>query len=181
MSEFNPEAFGSSTGSQASFLKQYVPNDDDEGVMATFYAKDEVMPFLSQQAGHEIKEKKTYVRIVVKGNSLNVVTRPVTDQDKRRFPFSWQQFQRGEDQSKRGTALTELFDPDTEIVPHYHAQNVFTLEDLTQVSDSNLQSLGAGARENRLRAKEYLDKVKDSARVKDLEARIAELEAKKGK
>jgi hypothetical protein len=181
MSEFNPEAFGVSTGSQASFLKQYVPNDDDEGVTATFFVKEEVMPFLSQQAGKEIKEKKQYVRIVVKGNDKNVVIRPVTDLDKKRFPFSWQQFERGEDQSKRGTALYDLFDSDSEIVPHYHALNVFTLEDLSQVSDGNLQMLGSGARENRLRAKEYLEKVRDAGKVRELEARLAELEAKKGK
>jgi hypothetical protein len=178
MSEFNPEAFGSSTGSQASFLKQYVPNDDDEGVIATFFVRDEVMPFLSQQAGKEIKEKKQYVRIVVKGNDKNIVIRPVTDQDKRRFPFAWQQFERGESQSAKGTPLSDLFDSDSEIVPHYHAMNVFTLEDLSQVSDGNLQALGAGARENRLKAKEYLGKVKDSGRVAELEARLAELEAK---
>jgi hypothetical protein len=181
MSEFNPEAFGTSGGSQAAFLKQYVPTDDDEGVTATFFVKEEVMPFLSQQQGKEVKEKKQYVRIVVKGNSLNVVIRPVTEQDRRRFPFSWQQFERGEDQSKRGTALQELFDADSEIVPHYHSQNVFTLEDLAQVSDSNLQSLGAGARENRLKAKEYLTKVGTAnAEMARMAARIAELE-KKGK
>ncbi|MGC3959569.1 MAG: hypothetical protein QM813_16965 [Verrucomicrobiota bacterium] len=178
MEGFNPEAFGSNSGSQASFLRQYVPADDDEGVTATFYMKEEVMPFLSQQAGKEIKERRPFIKIVVKGNDKSIVHRPIQEGDKKRFPFSWQQFERGEDQSKKGTALSELFDSDSELVPHYHAMNVFTLEDLAQVSDGNLQLLGAGARENRLRAKEYLAKIKDAGQVASLLARIAELEKK---
>ena len=181
MSEFNPEAFAQPAGSQAAFLRQYVPTDDDEGVTATFFNREEVMPFLSQQAGKEIKEKKLYVRIVVKGDDKKIVVRPVNDQDKRRFPFSWQQFERGEDQSKRGTPLTDLFDSDAEIVPHYGAMNIHTLEDLAQVSDGNLQALGAGARENRLRAKEYLAKVKDASEVGELRRRLADLEKQVGK
>lgn len=181
MTDFNPEAFGSSSGSQASFLKQYVPTDDDEGVIATFFMRDEIMPFLSEKAGKEIKEKKQYVRIVVKGNDKSISIKPVTDQDKRRFPFAWQQFERGESQSAKGTPLSDLFDAESEIVPAYHAKNVFTLEDLAQVSDGNLQMLGSGARENRLKAREYLEKIKGADRVAELEARIAELEGKKAK
>lgn len=174
--QFDPNAFPMATSEQA-FLKQYVPSDDDEGVTATFFVRDEVMPFRSQAEGREIKEKREYVRIVVKGNDKMVVIRQVTDLDKKRFPYTWQQFKKGEDQSKTGTALYELFDPDSELVPHYHAMNVHTLEDLAQVNDTNLQALGAGARENRLRAREYIAKTKDSAKAQALEARVAELEA----
>lgn len=172
--DFDPNAFPMATSEQA-FLKQYVPDDDDVGVTATFFAKDEVMPFRSQAEGKEVKEKRNYVRIVVKGNDKMVVIRQVTEQDKKRFPYSWQQFARGEDQSKKGTPLSDLFEADAEIVPHYHALNVFTLEDLAQVNDTNLQALGAGARENRLRAREYLAKTKDAAKVASLEAELAEM------
>ena len=180
MTDFSPDIFSPAASSEKAFLKQYVPTDDDEGVLATFVKKLEIMPYLSQQAGKEIKEYKEYVRIVVKGDDKKVVFRPITEQDKRRFPFAWQQYQRGEEGALRGTPLSELFDTESEIVPHYNAMNIFTLEDLAQISDGNMQNLGAGARENRLRAKEYLEKATGaSKRIADLEAKIAKLEGKK--
>lgn len=153
--DFNPEVFHAAASSEKAFLKQYVPEDDDEGVTATFERVREYKPFLSQQRNEDIYEPVDYVRIVVKGNDKLEVHKPATEQDKRRFPFAWQQYQRGLAQSAQGTPLDVIGIPG-QLIAAYHAKNVFTVEDFAQVSDSNLQSLPGGSRDLRHKAREHV-------------------------
>jgi len=177
---FNPEYFGAAASSQKAFLKQYVPEDDDEGVKATFRREREFKPFLSQQKGEEVYEYVDFIRIVVNGNDKLEVDKPACDADKRRFPFAWQQYQLGKEQSARGTPLDELGIPGS-VVAAYHAKNVFTVEDLSTVSDGNLQGLPAGARDARHRARERVELKKlaqSSGETEVLRKQLTETQAK---
>jgi len=58
------------------------------------------------------------------------------------FHFSWQEYQKGEKAASRGTPLNKLAGMDPSLLRHYHALNVFTIEDLSLVSDLGLQNLG---------------------------------------
>lgn len=166
---FNPEHFSSAARSQKEFLKQYVPEDDDEGVIAHFRREREFKPFRTQQAGEDVYEDVDFVHIVVRGNDKLEVDRPATDADKRRFPFAWQQYQAGKEQAARGTPLDELGIP-ASVIAAYHAKNVFTVEDLAKVSDGNLQSLPSGARDARHRARERVELKKQAQASGEAEA-----------
>jgi hypothetical protein len=151
--EFDPEAFHAGARSEREFLRQYVPQDDDEGVIANFERVREHQPFESQEKGTDMYRDVDYVRIRVRGNDKLEVHRRATEQDKRRFPFAWQQYQLGKEQSARGTPLDEIGIASS-LLPAYHAKNVFTVEDLARVDDGNLQNLPAGSREFRHKARE---------------------------
>lgn len=170
--QFNPDSFGPAVSTQQAFLKQYVPQDDDQGVIAMFETVSEFKPFKSQQAGHDIFEDVTFVRINVRGNDKLEVHRPATDADKKRFPFAWQQFQAGVKHSANGTPLDRVPGIDPRRISHLNSVNVFTVEDLALVSDGNLPNLGAGGRELRHKAQEIVQSRRtpaEAARVEALE------------
>lgn len=166
---------GLSAGAQA-FIRQFQPADDDSGCIATFETVREFKPFKTQLAkkaaddanrpftvSDEVYEDVIYIRINIRGSNLREVHRPIRDEDKRRFPFSWQEYQKGEKAAARGTPLVKLAGMDPSIIRHYHSLNVFTIEDLSMVSDLGLQNLGTGAREFRRSAQEWVETRKPAA------------------
>lgn len=174
-SGFDPENFAPQAGhgglpaeaaglpqAAKDFIRQYSPADDDSGCIGGFEWYREYKPFLSKQATEkegkpvEIFENVLYVRINIRGSDRNEVHRPATEADKRRFPFAWQEFNRGENARARGVPL-QMLGLDAPILRQFAAKNVFTVEDLCEVSDNNLQNLGLGGREMRNRAQAYLN------------------------
>lgn len=162
-------ASGLSAGAKA-FIRQFQPADDDAGCIATFETVKEFKPFKTKQvqdkleadgrpftALDEVYEDVIYIRINIRGSNLREVHRPIREEDKRRFPFSWQEYLKGEKAACRGTPLVKLAGMDAPLVRHYHALNVFTIEDLALVSDIGLQNLGTGAREFRRNAQEWME------------------------
>lgn len=176
------EANGLSEGAKM-FIRQYTPSDDDAGCIATFETVSEYKPFKSKaerereggDPNAEIYEPVLYIRINIRGNDKLEVHRPATSDDKRRFPFAWQEHQRGENAVSRGTPLTKLTGMDPPTLRHLHAKNVFTIEDLTSVSDNNLQNLGLGARELRKNAIEYVSTHKVATEAKEENSQLREL------
>lgn len=175
---FNPDFFPSAASSQQAFIKQYVPQDDDTGCVANFEMYSEYKPFKSKEAGREIFEDVLYIRINIRGDNKREVHRPASDADKRRFPFCWQEFQKGEAAAARGTPITKLAGIDPSIARAFQAQNVFTIEDLALVSDNNLQNLGAGAREMRAKAVEFVKSQQGMTAAQEENRQLRELVAK---
>lgn len=163
---------GSLSEGAKQFIRQFVPADDDQGCIGTFEHLQEYKPFKSQEAGREIYETVLFIRITIRGNDKLEVHRPATEADKRRFPFSWQEFQRGEAAMSRGTPLSKLPGIDAGMLRGYHAKNIFTVEDLALVSDANLQNIGLGGRELRQRAIDFVENLKATHATTEAVARI---------
>jgi hypothetical protein len=190
-----PATLSSLSGySQAAkdFIKQYVPTDDDEGCIGTFETVREFKPAKSQKlreeavaAGREpgpdceIYEDVVFIRINIRGNDKLEVHRPANEADKRRFPFAWQEFQKGEAAASRGTHLNKLPGLDAPTIRTYNAKNVFTVEDLALVTDTHLPNLGTGSREKRQQAIEYVQSTKGSAvtqaQIKESQDAVAQM------
>jgi len=162
------ETPGLSEGAK-QFIRQYVPADDSKDVIVTFEIVNEFKPAKSRIASEvagkpvEIYEDVVFIRKNVRGNNTLEVHRPVRDEDKREFPFSWQEFQKGEKAAARGTPLNKLVGMHPSILRQYHALNVFTIEDLALVSDIGLQNLGTGSRELRRAAIEWVERMQPVA------------------
>jgi hypothetical protein len=144
--------------SAKDFIKQYIPSDDDEGCIGTFEtvrefkpAKSQVLREQAEKEGKvagpecEIYENVVFIRINIRGNDKLEVHRPANEADKRRFPFAWQEFQKGEAAASRGTHLNKLPGLDAPTIRTYNAKNVFTVEDLALVTDTHLPNLGTGS------------------------------------
>lgn len=148
---FDPGSFPGAPSSEA-FINQYVPKDDDRGVHAEFYLYPVLQGKKSHDAGREIYEDKEYVRIQVKGNDKMIVERQATEQDLKRFPYQYQQFKKGEQQRRIGTPIARLGLGPSQILS-FQSLGVFTIEDMAEVTDTNLSNFGIGARELREKAK----------------------------
>lgn len=147
--------------------RRYTAKDDDPGCIGTFEWHREYKPHASKMATEEqgkpveIFGDVLYIRISIRGSSINEVHRPARPEDKARFPYSWQEFNRGEKARERGVAI-QMLGLDLPIVRLLAAKNVFTVEDMAVVSDNNLSNLGLGARELRKRAQDFLEARKES-------------------
>lgn len=147
--------------------RRYSPTDDDPGCIGTFEWHNEYKPHASKEATEregkpvEIFENVLYVRIDIRGSALNGVHRPARTEDKARFPYAWQEFNRGEKARERGIPI-QMLGLDISIIRLLAAKNVFTVEDMSVVSDNNLSNLGLGARELRKRAQDFLEKRRES-------------------
>jgi hypothetical protein len=138
------------------FIRQYVPADDGRDVIVSFETISEFMPAKTREAGREVYEDVIYIRKSVRGNDKLEVVRPVREEDKREFPFSWQEFQKGNEAAERGTNIAKLPGVDAPTLRLLHSKNIFTIEDMAMVNDNNLQNVGMGARELRRKAIEYV-------------------------
>lgn len=176
---FDPANFPMPASNMQAFIKQYVPEDDDSGAIASFEIVHEFKPWKSAKAteeaqaidpaapAKEIWEDVVFIRINIRGNDKIEVHRTASDADKRRFPYAWQEFQRGQQGALRGTHLSKI-GMDTATIRSLNAKNVYTVEDLAMVSDNNLQNLGAGAREFRSKAADFV-RTKDAVLAIDEE------------
>ena len=146
-------------------------NSADSGLHVEFY--------------HYTDEKKgehQFVRIQNPGDKLNIIERPVEEDDKRRFPRQWLYFQmkNGEGQVL-GTPLTEWHKQYPDELNRGQLEELQILkfqsvEQLATASDSQLQKVGMGSTGLREKARLYLSNKNKSESTKELEKTRSELE-----
>lgn len=152
---------------------------NDDLTMAIFYTRPVLNPAKSQEANTQIFDNVAYVRIQPPGERLNIVERPVNDNDKRRWPKQWNDYINNRLQVPEGTPVEQLFVNHPAIAETLKGANVFTIQQLASLSGNALDSIGMGAQEWVNKAKAYLDsatKGKDFIKMsKDLEDAQAQL------
>lgn len=174
-----------------NFVKEFLPEDDNQDVIVTFELVKEEKPFKSKilrdkaevegrEPGSEcdVFEDVVYIRKTVAGNSLLEVHRPKYASDEREFPYAWQEFKRGSGEAARGTSLTNL-GIDKSAIRILSAHNIFCIEDMARVTDTWIPTLGTGAREWRRRAIDYLrvNRVEASPAMDEIKATAAKQQA----
>lgn len=147
--------------------------------------------FRSEVEGRPIFEDQMWIEIRVPGNQLLTIERPVTEQDKFRFPRHWAYFQqtKGPDGQNVGTPLAQwpLLRPSQ--VEELRALKFYTVEQVSLASDDQLKTLGMGPgmapSAFRERAKLYLETARDNQvaakqaeEIKKRDEKIADMEAK---
>ena len=127
--------------------------DADKNLHVTFYT----------QTQKGIWEGKPFVRIVTPGDKTNIPDRPAREDDKRRFPRLWlnYQSQNAEGGPIPGTPLTQwnAERPDDFTAGQMDEMRVLkfqTVEQIAGASDGQIQKIGMGGAGLRDRAKAYL-------------------------
>lgn len=136
----------------------------ENGALVEFYRDAVQNNFKSSQEGRPIYDDKDFVKIQTPGDTKTTVVRLVTDQDKQRFPRSWEAYQRNVELAQEGTPLEEwnlISRSQTKELKHV---GISTVETLADVSDSNIQKLGPGYSQLRQRARQYLETSADDAK-----------------
>lgn len=91
---------------------------------------------------------------------------------------AYEAWKRGEEITHDGTPLGAVAFVPKKAVAAYRMANVHTVEQLASVEDASLSRLGLDARNHRDMARKYLDsQISGAAKIKQLEARLAEMEA----
>ncbi len=152
---------------------------NDRLTLAVFYTRSVLNPAKSKEANRPIHDNHTYVRIQPAGERLNIVDRPVQDNDKRRWPEQWRQYLAGKTQVPEGTPIELLFPNHPAIADTLKGCNVYTVEQLANLSGNAIDSVGMGAQDWVNKANAYLssaEKGKDYQKLaQNLEAAQSEI------
>jgi hypothetical protein len=128
----------------------------DRNMVAMFYTKAAHNPAKSADSGRPVYEDKVFVRIHPPGERLNIVDRPATANDQRRFPAQWAQFKENREQIPEGTPVDLLYPDQPSIAAMLRANNVHTVEQLAELSATAIESIGMGTQTYVNNAQKYL-------------------------
>ena len=131
----------------------------------------------SEAEGRPIYDDVPHVKIHIPGDKNNVVTEPVTEEYKQRFPAQWDKFQKQLSQSPEGTLLEQWPLLTTGQVHELKAVNVMTVEQLAGMSDANVARF-MGGYELRRKAETFLKVAKNTAEAQRLVTLNDELTAR---
>jgi len=172
-------------------VKDFDDPDSTKGVYAKFYFVPKEDAAKSKEAGRPVFVDKEYIEIIAAGNQNNIVKRPVTEMDIRRFRKQYEQFKAGDSEQLQGTPLGEIPWITRSQVEDLAYRKIRTLEQLAEVSDHACTEL-AGLFELKRKAAAWLKKSEEAkpftemhAQIKSMQETIAALQAqlagKKGK
>lgn len=181
------------------FTASDMPNDTNPGVtQVRFFVKAEEMPFESAQKGEIVRRNFVWIEKVINLGNL-IVTRRIVDNvefvdgswkvkkvaegkysdgnpvsDILRYPDEWNHFARSAKEEEFGTPIITMFKNDPSRAEWYKAHYIKTVEQLAACSQTHIDTLGLGAREDVAKAKAHLDKLRNLSPSIAIEAKLAE-------
>lgn len=156
----------------------------DTALVVRFHRKPIEQPFRTKEQGRPIFEDVDFIQIFTPGNQLNVIDTPVRPEHKVRFAQQWAAYQasHGTDSGFVGTPVSAWPFLTASQAEEFKAMKFFTVEQIANASDLQLQSLGmiggANPQVIRARAQAYLNAAAGTAPVESQAAELAEAKAK---
>lgn len=108
----------------------------DKSVMARFYTQPRRDEAESAKAGRPIYKDVEYVEIIAAGNANNIIQRPASDMDRRRFSSQYERYKAGDSEQMVGTPLVEVPWLSRSQVEELNYLKIRSLESLANLSDS---------------------------------------------
>lgn len=130
-----------SDANNPNFAGAYNP---DAALTVQFIRRPVLQPFRTEKEGRPIYEDVDFIRIFTPGNNLNIIDTPVREEHKQRFPRQWQMFSNAHSADTRevGTPVTQWPYLTASQGEEFKALKFFTVEQIANASDMQLQSLG---------------------------------------
>jgi hypothetical protein len=151
----------------------------DAKLFVQFFRKPVLQPGLSQQEGRAIYKETDYIRIMVPGDKLSVIERPVDAIDARRFADKYEKWKAGAGNAVEGTPLSSLPKMTPSKVEEYKFFGLHTVEQLADAND-NLGQKFFGFQEDKRAAKAFIELAKGNAPIEkmneELKARDSKIE-----
>ena len=104
----------------------------DTKLFVQFFRKPVLQPGLSEQEGRAIYKEVDYIKIMVPGDKLSVIERPVDSIDARRFADRYQKWKAGQGNAIEGTPISSLPKMTPSKVEEYKFFGLHTVEQLAQ-------------------------------------------------
>lgn len=152
-------------------MVQYGPGD--EKLIVGFYRRSVINSAKSRELGKPVHEGQDYVKIEHPGETLNKVDRPVTDQDRQRFPRQWAMYMQGKQDVPDGIPISLLFPAKPEIEATLRGYNINTVEQLANLSAHAISTVGMGCQDWVNGAKRYLERAEKGVNHHKFEAALA--------
>jgi hypothetical protein len=149
----------------------------DERLFVQFFRKPQLQPGLSEQEGRAIYKEIDYIRIMVPGDKLSVIERPVDSIDERRFADRYAKWKAGAGNVIEGTPLASLPKMTPAKVEEYKFFNIHTVEQLAEAADSVGQKF-FGFQEDKRSAKAFMELAKGNAPIEKMNEELKERDAK---
>lgn len=137
----------------------------ESSVFVNIYTEAVEMKAESEKAGRPIFKDMPFIRISVPGDINNIIERKLVENDKKRYPVAWAEYQRGEEQGFTGTPLEQWPQITRSQVKESKYFECHTVEQLSGLSDVHCQKMGMGFRELREKARAYIGAAENTASV----------------
>ena len=170
-----------SDANNPNFLGAHNP---DSALVVKFHRRAVQQPYQTKEQGRPIFQDVDYIQIFTPGNQLNIIDTPVRSEHKARFAQQWAQYQASQGSGDQivGTPVSAWPFLTASQAEEFKALKFYTVEQLANASDGQLQSLGMVGGSNphviRDRAKAYLQAAAGTAPVEAQAAELAEAKAK---
>lgn len=146
----------------------------DSRLWVKFSKKSRRVGHKSEMAGRPIYEDVDYITIQQPGERDQLV-RPVNDGDKERFRKQWDAYLAESEQTPEGTPVSLLFPNEPTVVDMLRDLKVYTVEQLSQLSEYAIDRLGIDGRRYVSKAKATLDQSANVAQINKLERQVEDM------
>ncbi len=110
----------------------------------------------SEKAGRPVFKDVPFIKILVPGDTTNIIERKATKDDELKFPKAWARFKAQESEAVEGMPLEQWPQVTRSLLKELKYFEVHTVEQLAGLSDGQIAKLGMGFTEYRNKAKAYL-------------------------
>ena len=144
-------------------------DDGNKRLSVQFFKKPLINPAKTAAEGREIYDDVIWIKKMIPGDALNIIERPIYEQDKKEFPLHWAHFQNqhGSDEMLSGTPLSEWSLISRSQAEELKGLKFYTIEQIAEASDLALQRMGMSAGMSpytfRDKAKAFLNKSSSDA------------------
>lgn len=150
----------------------------DDNLFVEFYMGAMPSEIKSKEQGYPVHIEVPFVRINIPGDINNQIDTRAEDHHKQRFAVQWGRFEAGLSQGIQGWRLEDWPAVSTAQVRNLKHLGVHTVEQMSNLTDTQCQKVGMGAMELRLKAKGALEKAKgDVDENAELKAQLAQMQA----
>lgn len=151
------------------------------GCFVMFFEQEVPNNYKSKIEGRPILESRTFIRKIADAQSEFI--REVRDSDKEEYPEQWIAFQNNkESRGIIGTMLGDYAKASGNLsesqIEHLRAYKVYTVEQLSELADTQLQIIGSGTRQMKTDASLWLEERKSGTLERKLTAELEELKTK---
>lgn len=152
----------------------------DNKLHVQFYSRPVLQQALSDEAGRPIFADVDHVRVMVPGDKLSIIDRIASSDDQQRFAERWAKYKAGQGEQVVGTRLEAVPWMTRSKVEEYKFFHLHTVEQLANANDSVGQKFPS-FHSDKAKAQQFLEATTgDSARIRELEAQVAELMKRSG-
>lgn len=148
---------------------------EDAQKVVIFYTRSVEIPAKSIEKGTRYFENQIFIKIHEPGERLNIVDRPVKEEDKDRFPTQWARFVHNKTQIPDGTPIDLLFPNNPAVADNLRAHGIHTIQQCAKLSANAIDTVGMGAQEYVNMANAYLSNASDGTAFLKIQQEIKDL------